>query len=77
MSTGGFSMGRAIKKACIDADIDQQDLAAMIGVSRVTMSKMVNAENISTKRVQDICRALGLKPHELVEMAQQQTQLKG
>lgn len=68
-----FSMGKAIKKACVDTGITQGELAERIGVSRTRMSTMANSRHISTKQVQAICKALGMEESVLVGMAKNQT----
>lgn len=66
-----FSMGKAVKKACIDADIKHRDMARHLGVTPIHFSKMVRGDHISTEKVLQISELIGIKPSELVAMAEQ------
>jgi plasmid maintenance system antidote protein VapI len=65
-----FSIGKAVKKACIDADIKHRDMAHSIGVTPIHFSRMVRGDHIGTDKVLQISEVLGMKPSELVAMAE-------
>lgn len=64
-----FSMGKAIRKACIDANCTQNDLAKRLGMSPVSISRMMQYEHVTTKRMIEIGEALDIEPATLFEMA--------
>ena len=55
-------------KLLIDRDMKKKDLIALSGVSRATISKMGNDENVSTEMLAKICNALQVDVGDIMEM---------
>ena len=55
-------------KLLIDRDMKKKDLIALSGVSRTTISKMGNDENVSTEMLAKICNALQVDVGDIMEM---------
>ncbi len=55
-------------KLLIDRDLKKKDLEEKAGVSHYTMSKLTRGENVTTETLAKICRALGCKVDDIMEI---------
>jgi len=55
-------------KLMIDRKMKKKDLVELSGVSRATISKMGNDENVSTEVLAKICNALKVDIGDIMEM---------
>ena len=60
-----MNTGKAIQKALIDAEMNQQDLANKMGCSRQKINKLCNRADASTLVLDDIAKALNITINEL------------
>jgi len=65
-----MNIGKSIKKALIDKDMSQADLAKMLDISRQSMSQVCAREYCTHMMLQNICDALHMKASELIALGE-------
>ena len=55
-------------KLLIDKNMKKVDLERLTGLSKSTITKLVNCENVNTDVLERICKALGYEINDIVEI---------
>ena len=55
-------------KLLIDKNMKKVDLERLTGLSKSTITKLVNCENVNTDVLERICKALGCEINDIVEI---------
>ena len=59
-------------KLLIDKGIKKVDLEKLTGLSRSTIAKLVNGENVNTEVIERICRALNCQISDIAEIKEEE-----
>ena len=59
-------------KLLIDKNMKKADLEKMTGISRSTITKLVNEENVNSDVLERICRTLNCEIGDIVELKEEQ-----
>ena len=59
-------------KLLIDKNIKKSDLEKLAGISRSTITKLVNCENVHTDVLVRICKALNCEIGDIVEITKEE-----
>lgn len=59
-------------KLLIDKGIKKVDLEKLTGLSRSTIAKLVNGENVNTEVLERICRALNCQISDIAEIKEEE-----
>ena len=61
-------------KLLIDRKMKKKDLMALSGVSKSTLAKMANDEDVSTEMIAKICGALNVNIEDIIEVVPDKNQ---
>ena len=65
------NLHKAVKKACIDKDLNISTLAELMGVNRKTLYSAISNGNPGLTTIEKISSNLGLKVSELIIMGEE------